>query len=114
MSSSALSERAGGLPVREVIGRARAHDSPALGALEETGWWLGLGLASLSPLFAPDRIVVGGGVAAAGDLLLGATRASYREHAAADHRDRVEIVSSNFEGWDGMIGAASAFLQPIE
>ncbi|NUQ21092.1 MAG: ROK family protein [Gemmatimonadaceae bacterium] len=114
VSSSALSERAGGLPVREVIGRARAHDSPALGALEETGWWLGLGLASLSPLFAPDRIVVGGGVAAAGDLLLGATRASYREHAAADHRDRVEIVSSNFEGWDGMIGAASAFLQPIE
>ena len=114
VSSAALSERAGGLPVREVIGRARTRDPQALAALEETGWWLGLGLASLSPLFAPDRIVVGGGVAAAGDLLLASTRDSYREHAAADHRDRVAIVGSAFEGWDGMVGAASNFLQPIE
>lgn len=114
VSSSALSERAGGLPVREVIGRARARDSSSIAALQETAWWLGLGLASLSPLFAPDRIVVGGGVAAAGDLLLEPTRASYREHAAADQRERVEIVGSTFEGWDGMIGAASAFLDPME
>ncbi|NUQ93350.1 MAG: ROK family protein [Gemmatimonadaceae bacterium] len=114
VSSSALSERAGGLPVREVVGRARAQDRTALAALEETGWWLGLGLASLAPLFAPDRIVVGGGVAAAGELLLEPARASYREHAAADQRDRARIVGSIFEGWDGMIGAASGFLQPME
>ncbi|NUR19111.1 MAG: ROK family protein, partial [Gemmatimonadaceae bacterium] len=64
--------------------------------------------------FAPDRIVVGGGVAAAGELLLEPARASYREHAAADQRDRARIVGSIFEGWDGMIGAASGFLQPME
>jgi glucokinase len=72
--------------------------------------WLGLGLASLSPLFAPDRIVVGGGIAAAADLLLEPTRASFRAHAAPEFAARVEIVGSSFDGWEGMVGAASLFL----
>jgi glucokinase len=80
--------------------------------LAVTGRWLGLGLASLVQLFAPDRIVVGGGVAAAGETLLAPTRASYQSSAAPDFRDRVEIVGSTFEGWEGIIGAASALLDP--
>jgi predicted NBD/HSP70 family sugar kinase len=79
-------------------------------ALATTGWWLGLGLASLSPLFAPDRIVVGGGIAAAGELLLEPTRASYRAHAAPEHRDGVHVVGSSFDGWEGMVGAGSLAL----
>jgi len=112
--SAALSERAGGRQVRDVVDRARGGERLAEDALAETGWWLGLGLASLSPLFTPDRIVVGGGVAAAGELLLEPTRASYRKHAAAEFRDKVRVVGSSFGGWEGMIGAASLFLDPPE
>jgi glucokinase len=108
--SAALSERAGDRSVRDIVSSASRGDGRARTALTETGKWLGLGLASLSPLFAPDRVVVGGGVAAAGDLLLTAARDSYRLHAAEDFRDKVAIVGSNFDGWEGMIGAATLLL----
>lgn len=112
VSSAALTERGGGRPVREVVKSARRGEQPASDAIAETAKWLGLGLASLSPLFAPDRIVVGGGVAAAGDLLLDSVRTSYRLHAAPDFRDSVGIVGSSFRGWEGMIGAALGALRP--
>jgi glucokinase len=110
--ASAVSERCEGLEVRDVLHMARRGEPIALEALEETGWWLGVGLASLSPLFHPDRIVVGGGVAAARDLLLEPVRASYRMHASPDFRASVWVVGSTFEGWEGMVGAASLFLDP--
>jgi len=110
---ASLSERGNGRTVREIINAAREGDGPSLKAVAETGWWLGLGLASLSPLFSPDRIVVGGGIASAGDLLLEPARASYREHVRPEFRDATRVVGSTFEGWDGMIGAASLFLDPL-
>jgi glucokinase len=111
--SAAVSERAGGWAVRAGIDAARQGDASAVTALAETGWWLGLGLASLSPLFAPDRIVVGGGIAAAGDLLLEPTQASYRRHAAPPFREQVRVVGSSFDGWEGMVGAASPLFDPV-
>ena len=111
--SAALSERVAGRPVRDVVTSAKRGDQLAMAALADTARWLGLGLASLSPLFAPDRIVVGGGVAAAGDLLLEPTRASYRTHASPEFRN-VQVVGSSFDGWEGMVGAASLVLDPLE
>lgn len=113
VSSSALSRRGGGRPVRDVITSARANDQDALTALAETGSWLGLGLAALSPLFAPQVITIGGGIAAAGELLLNPARASYLEHAAPGHGPNVRITGSRFHGWEGVVGAASLFLAPV-
>ena len=113
VNSAALSERAGGRRVRDIIASARKGDRLAIDALGETGWWLGLGLASLSPIFSPDRIVVGGGIAAAGDLLLEPTRASYRTHATPEFRERTQVIGSSFDGWEGMVGAASLILEPL-
>lgn len=113
VSSAALSERAGGRPVREIVSEARRGDPLALKSLAETGWWLGLGLASLSPMFSPDRIVIGGGISAAGDALLNSVRSSYRVHASPGFREKTRIIGSSFEGWEGMIGAASLTLNPL-
>jgi glucokinase len=110
---AALSERGGGRVVPDIITSAREGDQTAINALAETGWWLGLGLASLSPLFSPDTIAVGGGISAAGELLLESVRASYHLHARPEFRDHTRVVGSSFEGWEGMIGAASLFLDPI-
>jgi glucokinase len=112
--SAALSERGGGRRVRDIVSSATNGEQLAVDALAETARWLGLGLASLAPLFAPDTIVIGGGVAAAGELLLEPTRASYRTHAAPELREKVRIVGSSFGGWEGMVGAASLFLDPRE
>jgi glucokinase len=113
VNTAALMERGGGKPVREIITAARAGDDGAVKNLAETGWWLGLGLASLSPIFSPDRIVVGGGIAAAGDLLLGPAQASYRTHARPEFANRTDVIGSSFNGWDGIVGAASLFLDPV-
>jgi glucokinase len=110
---AALSERGGGRSVRDIIISARDGEPIAMKALSETGWWLGLGLASLSPLFSPDTIAVGGGISAAGELLLESVRASYHTHARPEFRDHTRVVGSSFEGWEGMIGAASLFLDPL-
>jgi glucokinase len=110
---AAVSERAGGRAVRDIITSAKEGDQVAVRALSETGWWLGLGLASLSPLFSPDVIVVGGGISAAGELLLQPTRASYHTHVRPEFRENTRVLGSSFEGWEGMIGAASLFLDPL-
>jgi glucokinase len=111
--AAALSERAGNRPAREILDRAREGERASLDALAETGWWLGVGLAALSPIFAPRTIVVGGGVGTAGDLLLAPTRASYHAHAASGVADRVTIVGSALGGWSGMVGAGSLALDPM-
>ena len=110
--SAALSERSQDRPPREVIGAAKSGDASAVDALATTGQFIGLGLASLVPIFAPERIVIGGGLAAARDLLLEPARESFRAHAGDDFRDKVAIVCSTFEGWEGIVGAASAALSP--
>ena len=112
VNTVALMERGGGRPVPEIVERAREGQDSARKALAETGFWLGLGLASLSPIFSPDTIVVGGGVASAGDLLLGPTLASYRKHARPEFT-QTDVIGSAFNGWDGIVGAASLFLHPV-
>lgn len=112
--SAAIAERSGGRTARDAVSWARKGESWALDVLAVTGSWLGLGLASLAPIFAPDRIVVGGGIAAAGDALLEPARSSFRSHASPDFRERAELVGSAFGGWEGIVGAASLFLDPLE
>ena len=114
VSSAAVSERANSRPPHEVIDAAKRGDAPSIKVLAETGRFLGIGLASLSPIFAPERIVLGGGIAAAGDILLEPTRRSYAEHAGDEFRDSVAIVASTLDGWEGMIGAASLALAPLD
>jgi glucokinase len=110
-NSSALSERGGGQSVREIIDAAFKGNAVAVEALSESGYWIGLGLASLAALFDPDVIVVGGGIAAARELLLDGVRDAYLAHASPQYRD-ARVEGSDFEGWDGLIGAASVVLRP--
>jgi glucokinase len=111
---ASLEERGEGRSVREIISGARDGDQIAVKALTETGWWLGFGLASLCPLFSPDTIAVGGGISSARELLLESVRTSFHAHARPEFRDHTKIVGSSFEGWDGMIGAASLALSPLD
>jgi predicted NBD/HSP70 family sugar kinase len=53
-----------------VTAAAEQGDLLARQAFAEVGDWLGVGLANLVAAFDPDRIVIGGGVSAAGDRLL--------------------------------------------
>ena len=63
-------------------------------------------LAGIVNFFNPSLIVIGGGVAGAGDLLLATIRESvYRRSPAGDPRPRRQAV--DLEGLGGVIGAAA-------
>jgi glucokinase len=57
-------------------------------------------------VISPDRVIIGGGVAAAGDLLLGPIREELRQRVRTTSLDEVEIVTAELGTWAGAIGAA--------
>ncbi|TWP36980.1 ROK family glucokinase [Leekyejoonella antrihumi] len=86
---------------------ARSGDPMAAELLAEIGTWLGTGLANLADAFDPGAFVIGGGVSAAGGLLLDAARDSFRRHLAGrGFRPEARIVHARLGNEAGLIGAA--------
>jgi glucokinase len=85
---------------------ARAGDVRATDGLAEIGRYLGIGIANMVVVLSPDRVVIGGGIAAAGELLLGPIRAELRRRVLTTSLDEVEIVTAELGTWAGAIGAA--------
>jgi len=86
-------------------------DPAALGVIAKAGRHLGAGITSLVNIFNPSVVVVGGGVIAAGEMLLGPAREIVAERALRPARDGVEIVAARFGDEAGMLGAALMALE---
>jgi glucokinase len=101
-----------GLVTGEVVFAAASEgDKVALALFERVGHWLGIGIASLVTIFDPDLVVVGGGVAATGQLLLAPARASFEQYVhGRTHRDLPPVVPTRLGGDAGLIGAATLAL----
>jgi len=84
------------------------HGDPfSLEQLATLGRWLGEGIASLVAVLDPAVVVVGGGVSAAGDLLLDPVRTSFAaELTGRGHRPLAEIRPARLGTRAGVIGAA--------
>ncbi len=78
-------ERLSGLSGAEVTRRARAGDEAALGWLREIATAIAIGVANAIEAYMPERVVIGGGVASAGALLLD----PLRERLGAMHTSRL-------------------------
>ena len=104
---------AAGAPVTGALVTELAHDgdAAALEALELIGTRLGVGLSSIVNVFDPEVIVIGGGVIAAGELLLAPARAELARRALAPGRDRVRVAAAAFGEEAGMLGAAVLALE---
>lgn len=81
-------------------------DPEALALLEGLGAWLGVGLANVVNIFNPEVVVIGGGVIAAGDLLLAPARRVIAERALAMPARHVRVEAARFGAGAGMLGAA--------
>jgi glucokinase len=92
--------------VEAAVARARAGDVQAIDGLAQVSRYLGIGIANMVSVITPDRVVIGGGIAAAGDLLLGPIRAELRQRVRTTSLDQVEIVTAELGTWAGAIGAA--------
>jgi glucokinase len=92
--------------VEDAIAAARAGDIRALEGLAQIARYLGIGIANMIVVISPDRVVIGGGIAAASDLLLGPIRDELRRRVRTTSLDAVEIVTAELGTWAGAIGAA--------
>ena len=102
---------------RKVLGEdvtrlAREGDGVAVAVLEEAGRWLGIGLAGFVNVFNPEVIAVGGGVMAAGELILEAAREEVRLRARPPSRDLVQIKEATLGPNSGVLGAAALARDP--
>jgi glucokinase len=108
---SVLEELCGGDPLRlagpMVTAAAEDGDLLARRAFASVGDWLGVGVANLVAAFDPERVVVGGGVSAAGDRLLEPARAALtRTLVGAGHRQMPPLVRAQLGSQAGVVGAA--------
>ncbi|MFC5146788.1 ROK family protein [Streptomyces aureoversilis] len=98
-----------------VSAAARTGDPAARAQLERLGHWLGIGMATLVNLFDVELVVVGGGVAEAGELLLAPTRSSFARYVTAGaHRELPDIKPARLGPEAGWIGAALLALDQDE
>ena len=101
-----IAEACGSRTVEDAIAKARAGDPRARAGLERVGRYLGVGIANMITVITPQRVVIGGGVAASVDMLLDAIRDEVGRHVFTTSMEGVEIVPAELGTWAGAIGAA--------
>lgn len=102
---------AGGGPVaaEHVVDAARRGDPHAGWLIEREAAYLGTGFTGLLHLYSPERVIMGGGVSSAFDLLERGIHAAIRRQAMPAFRD-VAVVRAGLGGNSGLVGAAALAL----
>jgi glucokinase len=91
---------------KAVTEAALAGDAAAVAVFDLVGSRLGVALASFANVFDPEVFVIGGGVIAAGDLLLEPARRELRERGLPP-MSRTPVLAAELGEDAGMIGAAA-------
>jgi glucokinase len=94
--------------LREVAARARDGEPAAIGLLVRAGGELGSVLASAAAVLEPEVVVVGGGVAEIGDLLIGPARSAFTAHLNPALRSGTRLVPAELGVRAAALGAAAA------
>jgi glucokinase len=112
---SAIRDMVGGrledISAQTVYDAAKGGDQLASEIVRDTGRYLGAGIANLLNIFNPDRVVIAGGVTAAGDALFLPLKAEVRRRAFTPAVNAAEIVAGQLPGTAGVVGAVASFKQ---
>lgn len=92
------------LTPREMAAAAHAGDPSAALAIERAARWLGIGVANAITTLHPELVVLGGGMAALGDLLFAPVRDEVRRRVQMLPADGVRIEPSQLGGKAGIFG----------
>lgn len=104
-----------GLVGPDVTAAAVNGDQLAIELIGDVGTWLGRGLANLAAALDTDLFVIGGGVSAAGDLLIDPARAAFeRTLTGRGFRPMARIALATFRNDAGLIGAADLARRSID
>lgn len=92
---------------RELFEKAGAGDPRAMELVDKVAYDLGRGISIYAQLMNPERVIVGGGVAQAGDLLFTQMRRYAEMESMPGVRGTYEIVPAVFGDEAGIVGAAA-------
>jgi len=85
---------------------AKSGDALACEVVEEAGYWVGVGIVNLVNVLNPQMVVVGGGIAQAGDILFDPIRRTVKSRAIPWAVDACRIVPAMLGDDAGIVGAA--------
>ncbi len=105
-SALGRSAREGTVDARHVVSAARAGDKVATALLHEEAALLGRGFASLVHLYSPERVIMGGGVSSAFDLMRDEIHRVMLDNLMPAFRD-VTVVPAGLGENAGLVGAAA-------
>lgn len=95
----------GKIAAKDVFDCAREGDELSLEVIEEVAYHLGLALANLGNTLNPVKIVIGGGVSKAGNILLDRVQAYFNEFAFSRVKESTKISIATLENDAGILGA---------
>ena len=95
---------------RDIVGRYHAGEQEAIDTMEEHWEWLGQGIRSFINIFAPQKVVVGGGISEAGEFYFEGVRRHTAAHVMEVCGGHTEIVAATLGNRAGSLGAAGLIL----
>lgn len=105
-----IAELSGGdlnvIDTKLIADAALSGDKVARDIWESAGYYLGIAVANVIITTGPSRIVISGGVAAAGELLLEPIRKVIRERVFVAPIDKIEVVQGTLGNDAGILGTA--------
>lgn len=113
-AQSSLSRMGDEITGRAISEAADQGDALALELLVDAGFYIGLGLVNLIHILEPERILIGGGVSQAGDLLLEPIRETVHERVMSPIYRDVQILPAGLGGDVGLVGAVALALSETQ
>ena len=92
---------------------ANQGDELAIETLEETGYWIGIGVASVVNALNPEMVVIGGRIAQAGDHLFGAIRRTVRANCIRGALEGLRIEHAALGDNAGILGGVELVLRAM-
>ncbi len=109
-----LGEDLEGLTPRHLHEAAQAGDETSCAILAWAGQKLAAGLGSAINLLDIRKVIVGGGISAAGDFILQPARETVGQYVLKGMRDGVEILQETLGNEAGMLGAAHLLFEAAD
>lgn len=89
------------------------NDRLAIEILEEVGVCLGIAFTNIIHTFNPAKIIIGGGVARAGEFLLNPIRRTIAERAISEKAKQTPVIQSKLDAYGSSYGAVALILSDV-
>ncbi|MBO9129640.1 ROK family glucokinase [Bacillus sp. 165] len=101
-----MKEEQGAITAKDIFDAARTGDVLAVRILDKVAFYLGLSIANVSNALNPEKVVIGGGVSKAGDVLLGAVQRYFEQFTFVRVAKSTKLAIATLGNDAGVIGGA--------